>query len=255
MSYPFIDTHAHYDDERFDEDRETLLPELHKNGAVKIINIGCNIERTKATLDLADRYDFVYAAAGIHPQDVLTLPKDYLDVLSVYVKMSKTVALGEIGLEYYGDYADKAIQERVFREQIALARDSDLPVVIHSRDAAEDTIRILREYAPIKGQMHCFSYSKESAEIFLKMGLHISFTGVLTFKNARKAVEALSVVPNDRLLTETDCPYMSPEPVRGTRNDSGNIPFIIEKIAELKNETPEKIAEITRVNAEGLFFG
>jgi TatD DNase family protein len=254
ISAPYIDTHAHYDDERFDSDRDELLQRLHKNGAKKIINIGCNLERTKASADLAARFDFVSFAAGIHPQDVLTLPKDYTRTLSAFAKMSKCVAVGEIGLEYYGEFADKKIQERIFREQIELARDFNLPVIIHSRDAAADTIEILRDYAPLKGQMHCFSYSKESAEIFLKMGLHISFTGVLTFKNAKKAIEALSVVPLSKLLTETDCPYMAPEPVRGTRNDSGNIPFIIEKIAELKGETTEKIAEITVENAEGLFF-
>jgi TatD DNase family protein len=252
--YPYIETHAHYDDERYDADRDELLTRLHRGGLTKIINIGCNIERTKMSAELADRFDFVSFTAGIHPQDVLTLPKDYLDTLSAFAKMSKCVGVGEIGLEYYGDFADKTLQERVFREQIALARDFDLPVIIHSRDAAGDTIEILREYAPLKGQMHCFSYSKESAEVFLKMGLHISFTGVLTFKNARKAVEALDVVPLERLLTETDCPYMSPEPVRGTRNDSGNIPYIIEKIAALKGETAMKIAEITVSNAEALFF-
>jgi TatD DNase family protein len=250
----YIDTHAHYDDERFDSDREVLLPALHKSGTRKIINIGCNLPRTKMSAELAERFDFVYAAAGIHPQDVSDLPKDYLDILSAYLKMSKTVAIGEIGLEYFGEYAGKDLQERVFREQIELARSFGKPIVIHSRDAAEDTIRILRDYAPIKGQMHCFSYSAECAEIFLKIGLHISFTGVLTFKNARRAIEALEKVPPDRLLTETDCPYMSPEPVRGTRNHSGNIPHIINKIAEIKNETPEKIAEVTINNAESLFF-
>jgi TatD DNase family protein len=252
--YNFIDTHAHYDDERFETDRDELLGRLHRGGAQKIINIGCNVERTKASALIAERFDFVSFTAGIHPQDVLTLPKDYIDALSAFAKMSKCVAIGEIGLEYYGEYADKKLQERIFREQIALARDFNLPIIIHSRDAAADTIEILKEYAPLKGQMHCFSYSKESAEIFLKMGLHISFTGVLTFKNAKKAIEALGVVPTDRLLTETDCPYMSPEPVRGTRNDSANLPYIIEKIAEIKNETAEKIAEITTENALKLFF-
>jgi TatD DNase family protein len=251
----YIDTHAHYDDERYDGDRDELLERLHKGGLRKIINIGCNLERTKMSAQLADRFGFVYAAAGIHPQDVSDLPKDYLDTLSAYAKMSKTVAIGEIGLEYYGEYADKAVQEKVFRAQIELARSFNLPIVIHSRDAAEDTINILKHYAPLKGQMHCFSYSKESAEIFLKMGLHISFTGVLTFKNARRAIETLEIVPPERLLTETDCPYMSPEPVRGTRNDSGNIPHIIKKIAEIKGETYDKIAEITTENAEGLFWG
>jgi TatD DNase family protein len=250
----YIDTHAHYDDERYDDDRETLLNSLHQNGVDKIINIGCNLERTKKSAELAEQFDFIYAAAGIHPQDVTNLPKDYLDTLSAFAKLSKTVAIGEIGLEYYGDFADKSLQEKIFREQIELARSFDMPIVIHSRDAAEDTIRILRDYAPIKGQMHCFSYSKESAEIFLKMGLHISFTGVLTFKNARRAIETLEIVPLGRLLTETDCPYMSPEPVRGTRNDSGNIPHIIKKIAEVKGETAEKIAEITVANAESLFW-
>jgi TatD DNase family protein len=256
----YYDTHAHYDDERYDEDRDEILRSVHARGCKKIINIGCTLERSEKSLDLAAKYDFVYATVGIHPSDVCAAPDDYLPKLRVMAKSSKKcVAVGEIGLDYTvfdSEVPDKPRQERFFREQIGLARELGLPVIIHSRDAAEDTLRILRDEMAkgrFEGVTHCYSYSAEIAKILIGMGLHISFTGVITFKNARKTLESLAAVPVERLLTETDCPYMSPEPERGKRNDSGKIPYIIAKIAEVYGMSPGEIAEITMKNADKLF--
>ncbi|MDR0944282.1 MAG: TatD family hydrolase [Ruminococcus sp.] len=256
----FYDTHAHYDDERYDEDRDEILQSVHERGCKKIINIGCTLERSKKSLDLAAKYDFVYATVGIHPSDVCSTPDDYLPKLRDMAKLSnKCVAVGEIGLDYTvfdSEVPDKARQERFFREQLGLARELNLPVIIHSRDAAEDTLRILRDEmkkGEICGVTHCYSYSAEVAKILIGMGLHISFTGVITFKNARKTLESLAAVPIERLLTETDCPYMSPEPERGKRNDSGKIPYIIAKMAEVYEMPAAEIADITMKNADKLF--
>jgi TatD DNase family protein len=256
----FYDTHAHYDDERYDEDRDEILQTVHNKGCKKIINIGCTLERSQKSLDLAAKYDFVYATVGIHPSDVCSTPDDYLPKLrDMALSSKKCVAIGEIGLDYTvfdSEVPDKPRQERFFREQIALARELSLPVIIHSRDAAEDTLRILRDEmkkGEIKGVTHCFSYSAEVAKILIGMGLHISFTGVITFKNARKTLESISAVPIERLLTETDCPYMSPEPERGKRNDSGKIPYIIAKMAGVYEMLPAEIADTTMKNADRLF--
>jgi TatD DNase family protein len=260
--YNFYDTHAHYDDERYDDDRDEIIQSVYSRGCKKIINIGCTLERSRKSLELSRKYDFIYYTVGIHPSDVVGTPDDYLDKLRELSNNPKCVGIGEIGLDYTvfeGEKPDKVRQERFFREQLALARELALPVIIHSRDAAEDTLRILREHynantpAPLRGVMHCFSYSAEVAKIVLELGLHISFTGVITFKNARKTLESLSAVPIDRLLTETDCPYMSPEPERGKRNDSGKIPYIIAKMTDIYNLSAKEIADITMENADKLF--
>jgi TatD DNase family protein len=258
--YDFYDTHAHFDDERFDSDRDELLRSVHERGAKKIINIGCTIERSRKSIELSEKYDFVYATVGIHPSDVCAAPDDYLEKLQEMALSSKMcVAVGEIGLDYTvfeGEEPDKARQERFFREHLALSRQLSLPIIIHSRDAAEDTLRILRDETAkgaLRGVVHCFSYSPEVAKILLTMGYHISLTGVITFKNARKTLESLAEVPLERLLTETDCPYMSPEPERGKRNDSGKIPYIIAKMSDVYNLSPKEIADITMKNADKLF--
>jgi TatD DNase family protein len=259
-TYDFYDTHAHYDDERYDVDRDAILLSVHERGVKKIINIGCTLERSRKSLELAAEYDFVYATVGIHPSDVCACPDYYLENLrGMAVGSKKCVAVGEIGLDYTvfeGEAPDKARQERFFREQIALSRELSLPIIIHSRDAAEDTLRILREETAkgaLHGVVHCDSYSAEVAKILIGMGFHISFTGVITFKNARKTLEAVAAVPIERLLTETDCPYMSPEPERGKRNDSGKIPYIISKLSDIYNLPPKQIADITMSNADRLF--
>lgn len=249
----YIDSHAHYDDEQFDADRDELLLRLNKGGVRNIVNIGCTIERSQFSVELAKKYPFVYAAVGIHPEDASDAPSGYLDIIRKMAEYEKVVAIGEIGLDYHFEGFDREMQIRFFEEQLDLAKEMGLPVVIHSRDAAEDTMNILQKRGEVSGVMHCFSGSAETAKQVLALGMNISFTGVLTFKNARRAVEALKVIPLDRLMLETDCPYMAPEPNRGKRCDSGMIVNVIEKIAEIKEVSPELVAEKTMENTMKLF--
>ncbi len=249
----YIDSHAHYDAEQFDPDRDELLNRLHEGGVKYIVNMGCNIERSRLSVEYAERFPFVYAAVGMHPEDVPDAPNDYLEYIRKWAVLPKTVAIGEIGLDYHYEGYDPAMQKRVFEEQLDLAEELSLPVVIHSRDATEDCMNILRKRGTVKGVMHCFSGSAETAKQVLALGMNISFTGVLTFKNARKSIEALKAVPLDRLMLETDCPYMAPEPNRGKRCDSGMIVHIIDKIAEVKGVTPELVAKQTMENTLRLF--
>lgn len=249
----YIDSHAHYDDEQFDSDRDELLVKLHGNGVRNIVNIGCTIERSQFSVDLAEKFPFVYAAVGIHPEDAADAPENYLEIIRKMSDHEKCVAIGEIGLDYHYESFDKELQIRYFEEQLDLAKEKQLPVVIHSREATGDTMNILKKRGNVSGVMHCFSGSAETARQVLELGMNISFTGVLTFKNARKAIEALKAVPLDRLMLETDCPYMAPEPNRGKRCDSGMIVNIIEKIAEIKGTAPEEIAEKAMENTMKLF--
>lgn len=249
----YIDSHAHYDDEQFDGDRDELLNSLHENGVRNIVNIGCSLERSQFSVDLAEKYPFVYAAVGVHPEDAPDTPDGYLSKIEFWTANPKVVAIGEIGLDYHYEGFDRELQMRFFEEQLDLAEKSGLPVIIHSRDAAEDTMNILRKRGTVKGVMHCFSGSAETAKQVLELGMNISFTGVLTFKNARKAVEAVKVIPLDRLMLETDCPYMAPEPYRGKRCDSSMITQVINKIAEIKEVSPETVAETTMANTLKLF--
>lgn len=249
----YIDSHAHYDDEQFDIDRDELLDRLHENGVRNIVNIGCSLERSQFSVDLAEKYPFVYAAVGIHPEDAPDTPDGYLSKVEFWTANPKVVAIGEIGLDYHYEGFDRELQLRFFEEQLDLAERSGLPVIIHSRDATEDTMNILRRRGRVKGVMHCFSGSAETARQVLELGMNISFTGVLTFKNARKAVEAVKVIPLDRLMLETDCPYMAPEPYRGKRCDSSMITRVIDKIAEIKEVSPETVAETTMANTLKLF--
>lgn len=249
----YIDSHAHYDDEQFDIDRDELLDRLHENGVRNIVNIGCSLERSQFSVDLAEKYPFVYAAVGVHPEDAHDTPDGYLSKVEFWTANPKVVAIGEIGLDYHYEGFDRELQIRFFEEQLDLAERSGLPVIIHSRDATEDTMNILRRRGRVKGVMHCFSGSAETARQVLELGMNISFTGVLTFKNARKAVEAVKVIPLDRLMLETDCPYMAPEPYRGKRCDSSMITRVIDKIAEIKEVSPETVAETTMANTLKLF--
>lgn len=249
----YIDSHAHYDDEAFDSDRDELLIKVHEGGVKYIINMGCNMERSRFSVEYANKFPFIYAAVGIHPEDVDKAPADYLEQLKIWAADPKVVAIGEIGLDYHYEGYDAELQKKIFSEQLDLAQELDLPVVIHSRDATEDTLNILRKYGKINGVMHCFSGSAETARQVLDLGMHISFTGVLTFRNAKKAVGALAVTPMDRLLLETDCPYMAPEPNRGKRCDSSMIVHVIDKIAAEKNISPEEAAAQTMENTLRLF--
>ncbi len=249
-----IDTHAHYDDERFDIDRDLLINTMLDTDVENIINIGCSISRSKESVALAQKYDKIFAAVGVHPEEIYDLPDNYLDILRELSQNKKVVAIGEIGLDYHYESYDRQRQIKVFREQLALADELSLPAVIHSRDATEDTLNVLRELRPKKAVMHCFSGSAQTAREVLDMGLYISFTGVLTFKNAKKAVEACGIIPMDRLMLETDCPYMAPAPHRGERCISSMAKYTAAKLAEIKGISTDEAISVCNVNAKR-FFG
>ena len=252
-----FETHAHYDDHKFDEDREAVLQKVIQSGVSPIINVGASIDSTKATIELAKSHDYIYAAVGVHPSDIEDLNEESFMWLRAQTSYEKTVAIGEIGLDYYWDKEPEVqkAQRYWFGRQLELAREVELPVIIHSRDAAEDTVKVMKEHnaQELSGVIHCYSYSKEMAKEFVKMGYFIGVGGVVTFKNAKKLVETVQEIPIESILLETDCPYMAPEPHRGTRNDSSNIPFIIEKIAEIKGISREDVERITEENAYRLF--
>lgn len=245
-----IDSHAHYDDSSFDADREDILRELFSGEICKIVNIGCSVKSSYSSVKLAEEYGGIYAAVGLHPDAADEI--DRIEEIRRLCGNKKAVAVGEIGLDYHYEEHSRDIQKKAFEEQLKLAAELDMPVVIHSRDAWEDTMELLRKYRP-KGVMHCFSGSAETAREIVGMGMYVGFTGVVTFKNAKKALKALEAVPADRLLAETDCPYMAPEPNRGRRNYSGYLPYTIAAMAAVKGVSPEKMAEITAENAERLF--
>lgn len=252
-----FETHAHYDDDKFTEDRDELILAVHESGVHPIINVGASIHSTQTTLELAKHYPFIYAAVGVHPSDVADLNEDTFAWLKEQTTYAKTVAVGEIGLDYYWDKeADVQEKQRYwFGRQLQLAREANLPVIIHSRDAAADTLQVMRDNhaETIPGVIHCYSYSPELAQEFVRMGYYIGVGGVVTFKNAKKLVETVQTIPMERILLETDSPYMAPEPHRGTRNDSRNIPYVIAKIAGLKGITPQEVERITEENAYRLF--
>ena len=247
-----FDSHAHYDDSAFDSDRYQLLDGLFADGVCGIINVGCSLKSCESSLALAEKYDNIYAAVGIHPEDAAKLPEDYLIRLEKFAAHEKAVAIGEIGLDYYYEGYDREAQLRVFEEQLQLAKKLSMPVIIHSRDACADTMELLKKYRP-KGVMHCFSGSAETAMEIVGLGMYVGFTGVLTFKNAKKAVAACAAVPADRLLLETDCPYMAPTPHRGERCHSGMIRLTAEKMAEIKGVTCDEMLKICRENTMRLF--
>lgn len=248
-----FDSHAHYDDSRFDDDRDELLLSMAQNGISNIVNIGADLESSKSTVKLAEKYDFIYAAVGVHPHDVKDMDDVVLAEIARLSQNEKVVAIGEIGLDYYYDNSPRDAQKYWFKKQMELAYNLNLPVVIHSRDATEDTIKICKESKIHGGIIHCFSGSVESAKIFLDLGYHISFAGPVTFKNARALPEVAKIVPEDRLLIETDCPYMAPDPHRGKRNCSIYVKHVAEKIAELRGVSVEHIAKATSDNAKKLF--
>lgn len=247
-----FDTHAHYDDEQFDSDRSELLASLESKGISGVISCGVNAESSKANLRLAEKYPFIYAAVGYHGLNTEDLTDDYLLILKDLIKNEKVVAIGEIGLDYHYEKETRDIQLKIFREQIELANEYDLPVIVHDREAHEDTLNILKELKP-KGVVHCFSGSTEMAKEIVKIGMYIGLGGAVTFKNAVKPVEVAKYVPADRLLVETDCPYMTPVPFRGKRNDSSLIPYTAEKIAEVRGVTAQEILDLTAENARELF--
>ena len=252
-----FETHAHYDDERFDQDRDALLASLPAKGIERVINVGASIESTKTTLALAEKYDYVYAAVGVHPSDIDGLNEETFAWLKEQTRYPRAIAVGEIGLDYYWEKEPEIqrLQREWFASQMELAKECQLPVIIHSRDAAEDTIKVMRDLhaEEIPGVIHCYSYSRELAREFVKMGYYIGVGGVVTFKNARKLKETVEDIPLERILLETDCPYMAPEPHRGTRNDSTLLPFVVAEIAKIKGIREQEVVEVTNRNARELF--
>lgn len=247
-----FDTHAHYSDSAFDEDREALLASMPEQGVSRILLASSSAEDSAANLALAEQFPHVYAAAGVHPECVDALEDGWLSRIRELVAHEKVRAIGEIGLDYHYDGYDAALQKDVFVQQLQLAKELQMPVIVHIRDAMGDTLDILREFRP-KGVVHCFSGSAESAKEILRLGMHISFTGVLTFKNARKSHEALAEVPLDRLMMETDCPYMAPVPFRGKRCDSRMIAYTAEKAAEIKGVDTQTLIDACCETGKRLF--
>ena len=253
-----LDTHAHFDDEAFNEDRDQILSSMKDGGVGCIVNVCASVGGFGGTLELMKAYPFVYGAVGVHPDDAGIMTQDTLDEIRRLSHMEKMVAIGEIGLDYYWhkEEAEHKQQQEMFRAQMDIAREEKLPFMIHSRDAAEDTLEIVKEYMKkdmFGGIIHCFSYSKEIAAEYLKMGLCLGIGGVLTFKNAKKLKEVAAIAPLSQIVLETDCPYMAPEPNRGTRIDSSNLIYVAEKIGALKGVTTEKVIETTTRNAFRLY--
>lgn len=253
-----FESHAHYDDEQFDADRKELLSSMRENGIGTIINVGSDLAGVQGTIDLAQEYEFIYGAVGIHPSDISDLNEEVYEWMQGKSRLSKIAAIGEIGLDYYWDKEEEVRrnQRYWFCRQMELAREEGLPVIIHSRDAAEDTLKIVRGIhgEQIPGVIHCFSYSLEMAEEYIKMGYYIGIGGVVTFKNSKKLKEVASSIPLERILLETDSPYLAPEPERGKRNTSRNLPYVVQEIARLRGISKEEVIEKTRENAQNLFF-
>ena len=247
-----FDTHAHYDDEAFDEDREILLSSLNGRGVSLVIDCGCDAASSKKAIELSEKYDFIYAAVGIHPHEAEEAGENDLDEIRRLLKHEKAVAIGEIGLDYHYDFSPRELQKEYFEKQIVLAKELDMPIIVHDREAHEDTLELLRKYKP-KGVLHCFSGSVESAKEIISLGMYIGLGGAVTFKNARKPLEVAKFVPLDRLLLETDAPYMTPVPFRGKRNDSSLIPYTAIKIAEVKGIAPQTVVNAANENGKRLF--
>lgn len=250
-----FETHAHYDDSAFDDDRDALLGSFAENGIYRVINVSSSAESLEKTLELAEKYPFIYAAFGIHPDEADNMDEGLFSRVSSLCDLEKAVAVGEVGLDYYWHSDNKPRQRDWFERFIALAKEKGLPLIIHSRDAAEDTLNIVKSSraGDTGAVMHCYSYSKEMAKLFLDMGLYFGIGGVATFKNARKLVETLEYLPMSSILLETDCPYLAPAPYRGKRNCSLYIPYVAEKIAQIKNITADEVIRITNENARRLF--
>lgn len=254
MSAALFDTHAHYDSHKFDADRDAVLSALPGLGVELVVNPGCDLESSQKAIGLAERYPFVYAAVGVHPEDCAHWADGDVDELRALAARPKVVAVGEIGLDYYWpENPPRELQRQVFRAQMALARELSLPVIVHDREAHGDCLDVVREFPEVRGVFHCFSGSAEMARELVDRGWMISFTGVLTYKNARKAVEAAQAVPLDRIMIETDSPYMAPVPHRGERNFSGYVVHICQRLAEIKGVSLDYCSRITLENGRRLF--
>lgn len=249
-----FDTHAHYDSEGFNADRMEVLASMPGQGVELILNPGCDLESSKTAVSLAEQFPFVYAAVGVHPSDCGDFCDDTVHVLRTLAAHEKVKAIGEIGLDYYWeDNPPKEFQQQVFHKQMELAEELSLPVIIHDREAHHDCLEIVKAHPNVKGVYHCYSGSLEDAKILVKMGWMLSFTGVVTYKNARKSLEVIDWLPMDRIMIETDSPYLTPVPFRGKRNDSGNVHLVAETIAQVKSMDPEEVARITLKNGKRFF--
>lgn len=256
-----FESHAHYDDRQFDVDRETLLENLPFQNVGVIVNVGSDVRSSKESITLAHQYDYIYAAIGVHPDEVDTMKEADMEELSHMAKEDKVVAIGEIGLDYFRKEGNayKSVQKEWFCRQLDLAKEIEKPVIIHSRDAAEDTIQILRDFRKENpqienpGVIHCYSYSPELAKEYVAMGFYIGIGGVVTFKNAKKLVETVAQIPLERILVETDSPYLCPEPNRGKRNDSSQIRYVMDRIADIRGIAPEEVEKQTEMNARKMY--
>lgn len=249
----YFDSHAHYEDGRFDPDREQVLSGLPSRGIEGVINVGSDLATSRASLRLAEKYSYIYAAVGVHPHEVADMTETDLEQLREMLTHPKAVALGEIGLDYYYDNSPRQLQQRWFDRQLSLAEELDVPVTIHDRDAHGDTLRLLEQHPKVRGVLHCYSGSVEMGERLLSMGFYLAFGGSCTFRNAKTLPQVIAMVPKDRFLLETDCPYLAPVPHRGERNDSGFLPYVAEKIAEIKGWTVEETAALATANTKALF--
>lgn len=252
MYQNIFDTHSHYDDEKFNPDREAILNNLQSQGVSLVVSCGCDIDSTQFNFDLAQKYDYIYFAAGFHPENLQGATLDDLKIIEKFAQNKKCVAIGEIGLDYHWMDSPKEVQREFFEAQIELAKELDMPVIVHDRDAHGDTLDILKSTKP-KGVVHCFSGSREMAREIIRLGMYIGLNGVVTFPNARKSLEVVKEIPIERLVLETDCPYLAPTPVRGKRNDSSNIPYIAEKISEVLGMDAQELLDITNNNAKKLY--
>ena len=254
----YFDTHAHYDDEKFNEDREDILNKILNAGVTRCINMGCDVNSSKKAIEIAQNHEHIYCGVGLHPEEIPQNEEEMFKTISQIKELAtgnkKVVAIGEIGLDYYWKQDNKELQKFAFIKQIEIANELKLPVSIHTRDAIDDMIAIIRKYKiENSGVLHCCPFNRELVRHALENGLYIGFGGTSTFKSSKNAKEIVNMVPNDRILIETDSPYLSPEPKRGTRNDSSNLKYIVEKLAEYKDLKPEELAKTTFENAKKLF--
>ena len=248
-----FDTHAHYNDRAFDEDRDELLRSLPALGVDNAVCIGYDLPSSQRAVEIAEQYPHIYAAAGFHPENLEAYSEEGIKEIKTLLQHPKTIAIGEIGMDYHWKEMPPELQKKAFDRQLCLAEELDMPVIIHAREATEDTLEILSRHKGVNGVMHCFSGSAETAKILVSWGFYIGFTGVLTFKNARHPVEAVGVIPKERLLLETDCPYMAPMPWRGKRSCSPMIQSVAERMAEIKGVSPQEMIDIAAENARRLF--
>ncbi len=249
----YFDSHAHYDDKKFDSDRDELLKNMHAKNVDFIMNSGESMKAATKTIELTKKYHFIYGAVGIHPHNVANMTESDIDKLRSYASVDKIMAIGEIGLDFYYDNSPRDIQRFWFKKQLDLASEIDMPVIIHSRDAALECFDIIKNSGVRKGVIHCFSGSSQMAMDYIKMGFYIGIGGVLTYSNAKKTVDVVDKIPLERIVIETDCPYLAPVPFRGKRNNSMYLEYVVDKISQIKNISHEETAKITKENAIRLF--